>query len=78
MAALANAQGTPDATQGTTQPADGQSPAPDKPSTLKSFAYGSLGLEHPDQQDKDPDTSYSVGRWLAAAVTAGTLVSLLV
>ena len=47
-------------------------------STLKSFAYGSLGLEHPDQQEHDADSSYSAGRWLAAAVTAGAMISLLV
>jgi hypothetical protein len=62
------AQGTRDA---------GRAPVA-KPSTLKSFAYGTLGLEHPDQQEHDADSSYSAGRWLAAAVTAGAMISLLV
>jgi len=80
--AVAAAQSAPDATGPQTAPAaPGTQPtaaSAAQVSTLKSFAYGSLGLEHPDQQEHDADSSYSAGRWLAAAVTAGAMISLLV
>lgn len=52
----------------------------EEPSSIKSFTYGALGLEHPEQQAKENDTNpyYSAGRWLAAAATVGTIIRLLV
>jgi hypothetical protein len=47
-------------------------------SPVKSFAYGSLGLERPDQPQSDGNTFYTAGRWLAAGITIGGLVSLLI
>lgn len=52
-----------------------------QPSPVKSFVYGTLGLERPDAEPQPPqstsDQYYNAGRWLAAAATVGTLVSLL-
>lgn len=47
-------------------------------SPLKSFAYGSLGLERPDQTQQETNSFYTAGRWMAAGITIGGLISLLV
>lgn len=47
-------------------------------SPIKSFTYGTLGLESPEQQSEQKDSYYSAGRWLAAAVTVGGIISLLI
>jgi hypothetical protein len=46
-------------------------------SPLKSLAYGTLGLERPDQPQEDRDPFYTAGRWLAAGLTIGGIISLL-
>ena len=43
---------------------------------LLSFTYGVLGLERPGEA-KDPNELYTAGRWLAAGLTIGGLISLL-
>jgi hypothetical protein len=48
------------------------------PSPIKSFAYGSLGLGHPEEEAQHHDGFYSAGKWLAAAITVGGLISLCV
>ncbi len=45
---------------------------------VQSFVYGALGLERPEEQAKAENAYYSAGKWLAAAATVGTMVSLLV
>ncbi|WP_051709976.1 hypothetical protein [Andreprevotia chitinilytica] len=52
--------------------------ASNTPQPIKSFAYGALGLEHPEAQDQHSDGYYSAGKWLAAAATVGTIISLVV
>jgi hypothetical protein len=47
-------------------------------SPLKSFTYGSLGLERPDQTQQETNSFYTAGRWLAAGITIGGLISLFV
>ncbi|HEX7932298.1 MAG TPA: hypothetical protein VF573_04350 [Paraburkholderia sp.] len=47
-------------------------------SAVKSFAYGTLGLERPDQPHEDRNAFYTAGRWLAAGITLGGIVSLLI
>ncbi|RKT20747.1 hypothetical protein B0G69_4075 [Paraburkholderia sp. RAU2J] len=47
-------------------------------SAVQSFAYGTLGLERPDQRHDDSNAFYTAGRWLAAGITVGGIVSLLV
>lgn len=49
----------------------------DNVSPLKSFAYGTLGLERPDQTQQETNSFYTAGRWLAAGITIGGLISLL-
>lgn len=44
----------------------------------QSFVYGTLGLDRPDEIQKNANSSYTAGKWVAAAATAGMLVSLLV
>lgn len=56
--------------------ASSDKPAPSA-SPIKSFTYGTLGLESPAQQSEQKDSYYSAGRWLAAAVTIGGLISLI-
>lgn len=58
--------------------ATGGSGTQDASTGLKSFAYGVLGLESPTAQAQDSDTLYTAGKWLAAAVTVGGIVSLFV
>lgn len=43
----------------------------------QAFVYGALGMEHPDDTSHPKDGFYSAGKWLAAAATVGTIVSLL-
>lgn len=50
----------------------------DDVSAVKSFAYGTLGLERPDQPQQDRNAFYTAGRWLAAGFTVGGIISLLV
>ena len=48
-------------------------------SPVKSFAYGAVGLVPPEQKKAEkPDEYYNAGRIMVAAVTVGTLISLLV
>lgn len=51
----------------------------EEPSAVKSFTYGALGLERPEKEpaSKPPD-GYSMGRWLAAGITVGTIISVLI
>lgn len=40
----------------------------------KSFAYGALGLDHPDTVPTENDTSYDAGKWLSAIGTVATVL----
>ncbi|ACC72839.1 hypothetical protein PPMP20_34060 [Paraburkholderia phymatum] len=51
---------------------------PSDVSPVKAFAYGALGLERPDQPKDERNGFYSAGKWLAAGLTIGGLISLLV
>ncbi|SAK80736.1 hypothetical protein AWB80_05098 [Caballeronia pedi] len=57
---------------------DATSQPTDAPSSVKSFAYGALGLERPEVQATDTNGFYTAGKWVAAAVTIGGIVSLFV
>ena len=63
-----------------TNAADAQSngAADADPSAVKSFAYGTLGLERPDQPAEERNAFYTAGRWLAAGITLGGIISLLI
>ena len=63
---------------GTASDTSGGNGAASDISAVKSFAYGSLGLERPDQPESDGNPFYTAGRWLAAGITVGGLVSLLI
>lgn len=47
-------------------------------SALKSFAYGTLGLERPEAAAANTDGFYTAGKWVAAAATVGGIISLFV
>jgi hypothetical protein len=47
-------------------------------SPVKSFAYGALGLERPDRPKENSNECYTAGKWLAAGLTIGGIISLLV
>ncbi|CDY74377.1 hypothetical protein BGLT_00664 [Caballeronia glathei] len=49
-----------------------------EPSALKSFAYGTLGLERPEAAAANTDGFYTAGKWVAAAATVGGIKSLFV
>jgi hypothetical protein len=51
---------------------------PSDVSPMKAFAYGALGLERPDQPKDERNSFYSAGKWLAAGLTIGGIISLLV
>ncbi len=66
------------------QPATVQETADNnEPSAMKSFAYGVLDLPEPqagaEASASKPENAYfTAGKWLSAAATVGTIVSLLV
>lgn len=47
-------------------------------SAVKSLTYGVLGLERPDLPQENHNEFYSTGRWLAAGLAIGGLISILV
>jgi hypothetical protein len=51
---------------------------PTETSAVKSFAYGALGLERPDESQATRNEFYTAGKWLAAGLTIGGLISLFV
>jgi hypothetical protein len=46
------------------------------PSALRSFAYGTLGLERPEVAAASTDGFYTAGKWVAAADTVGGIISI--
>ncbi|WP_321926448.1 hypothetical protein [Paraburkholderia guartelaensis] len=60
---------TSDATDATSTPANAQ--------PVKSLVYGALGLERPDAP-ADPNHTYTLGRWIAAGITLGGIISLFI
>jgi hypothetical protein len=50
----------------------------DEPSSVKSFAYGALGLEKPGTSETNSNDFYTAGKWVAAAATIGGIISLFV
>ena len=47
-------------------------------SGVKSFAYGALGMDHPDKVEEKEDDSYTAGQYLKAAATIGSVIALFV
>ncbi|WP_250455881.1 hypothetical protein [Caballeronia sp. ATUFL_M2_KS44] len=66
----------PDAAQQDAQ-ADASS-SDDAASSAKQFACGALGLDSPDAPSSETNGFYTAGKWVAAAVTVGKIVSLFV
>ncbi|MCP3726420.1 hypothetical protein M3I53_25380 [Paraburkholderia sp. CNPSo 3272] len=64
-----DATDTSDATDATSTPANAQ--------PVKSLVYGALGLERPDAP-ADPNHTYTFGRWIAAGITLGGIISLFI
>ncbi|MCL1058771.1 hypothetical protein L2729_12345 [Shewanella gelidimarina] len=50
----------------------------DETTDLKSFAFGALGLDHPDQIEDKEDSSYTVGQYVKAAATIGGMIAMFV
>ena len=71
-------------TNGSTSGDDSSTGDDNTPSAVKSFTYGVLNLPDPAAATQAPEPSsadnsyFTAGRWAAAAVTVGTLVSLVV
>lgn len=89
QAAKANqAQGAEDAKQSYAQVAkevaDGKAvnqatEAEGKPSSsVESFTYGALGMDHPEEVKNNDDMAYSAGQVLSALGTIGGLIAVLV
>lgn len=68
--------GTDEATSGTND-TNGTDGSTANVSPVKAFAYGALGLERPDQPRDEQNAFYTAGKWLAAGLTVGGLISLL-
>lgn len=45
---------------------------------MKSFAYGALGMDHPEEVENNDDPAYSAGQALSAIGTIGTILAILV
>lgn len=41
---------------------------------VESFAYGTLGMDHPDEIETEDDNSYTAGQYLKGALTIGGLL----
>jgi len=41
---------------------------------VESFAYGTLGLDHPDEVEDKSDDSYTAGKYLKGALAVGALL----
>ncbi|PKG38632.1 hypothetical protein CXF74_13015 [Psychromonas sp. Urea-02u-13] len=41
---------------------------------VESFAYGALGIDHPDDLNEETDSSYSAGQYLKGALSVGALL----
>lgn len=53
--------------------------AKDTSTNAKGFVYGALGLERPEKEAENiPPDGYTAGRWMAAAITVGAIVSIIV
>lgn len=63
------ASDTSDTSDATSTPANAQ--------PVKSLVYGALGLERPDAP-ADPNHTYTLGRWIAAGITLGGIISLFI
>ncbi|WP_321947536.1 hypothetical protein [Paraburkholderia sp. J10-1] len=60
----------------TADTSDGGS-TPTNAQPMKSLVYGALGLERPDVP-ADPNHTYTIGRWIAAGITLGGIISLFI
>ena len=60
------------------QDASGDAGSASNVSAVKLLAYGTLGLERPDQPQENRNEFYTAGRWIAAGLTIGGIISLLV
>jgi len=47
-------------------------------SSVRQFASGALGLDSPGTSSDDTNAFYTAGKWVAAAVTVGKIISLFV
>ncbi|WP_244796123.1 hypothetical protein [Caballeronia grimmiae] len=47
-------------------------------SSVRQFASGALGLDSPGTSSDDTNAFYTAGKWVAAAVTVGKIVSLFI
>ncbi|QFU23770.1 hypothetical protein FM038_017390 [Shewanella eurypsychrophilus] len=45
---------------------------------LESFAFGALGLDHPDHIDENSDSSYSAGQYVKAVATIGGMIAMFI
>ncbi|OOF11837.1 hypothetical protein BZG82_02685 [Salinivibrio sp. PR5] len=47
-------------------------------SSVESFTYGALGMDHPDKVKENDDTAYNAGQFLSALGTIGTILAVVV
>ncbi len=55
---------------------DKESKADEKPTEVKSFAYGALGLNNPEKavDEKDDSKSYTAGQYVKGALSVGAIL----
>ncbi|MEX3980748.1 hypothetical protein AB4Y45_17420 [Paraburkholderia sp. EG287A] len=74
----AGTSGTSDTSDATeTSDASGATATSANAQPMKSLVYGALGLERPDAP-ADPNHTYTLGRWIAAGITLGGIISLFI
>ncbi|WP_264875236.1 hypothetical protein [Vibrio agarivorans] len=49
----------------------------EKGGSVEAFAYGALGMDHPDVVKEQNDPSYTAGQYISAAATIGGLILML-
>lgn len=45
-----------------------------EPNKVASFTHGALGLDRPEELEKEEDTSYSAGQYVKGALSAGAIL----
>ncbi|OOE45928.1 hypothetical protein BZG06_05830 [Salinivibrio kushneri] len=51
---------------------------PEEKSSVESFTYGALGMDHPDKVKENDDAAYGAGQFLSALGTIGTILAVVV
>ncbi len=74
----ANAVKAPQLPTNTTEQTATQKPNQPEDSAVKSFAYGALGMDKPNEVKDNDDGAYTAGQVLKAIGTVGSIIAIMV